>query len=308
MDEANPGVNLSQSGITSLTTAIVRTVAYSDVFNYPLTAGQMHRYLDGVPARLADVEQALANGRLIPHTLSRRDDYFMLAGREEIAPVRQEREAISRRLWPRAVRYGRLIARLPFVRMVAVTGSLTMNNADSHADVDYLVVTANGRVWLARAFIIALVRLARRDGVELCPNYILAENALAFPDHNLYVAHEVTQMIPLSGLEVYRRMRQINSWTAAFLPNAVGPPRLPSQTRPGFWQKTAELLLGTAVGDGLERWEMKRKIRKFQAQETAVSETNFSPDYCKGHFDAYNRPTMDAFQLTIANSQFTISI
>ncbi|MFQ5433831.1 MAG: hypothetical protein ACE5FD_03055 [Anaerolineae bacterium] len=289
-----------------LAAAIVRTVAYSDVFNYPLTAVQIHRYLEGLAAPLADVERVLAHGRLLPQNLSRRGNFFMLAGREEIAAVRQEREIISHWLWPRAARYGRLIALLPFVRMAAVTGSLTMNNADAEADTDYLIVTKKGRVWLTRALIILVVRLARRGGIDLCPNYILAENALAFSDRNLYVAHEVAQMVPLSGMDVYWRLRRVNEWTAAFLPNAAGPSRKIPQAYPGFWQKAAELPLRTAVGGWLERWEMERKIRNFNAQETAVSETSFSPDYCKGHFEAYNRPTMSAYQLTIDNCQLPI--
>ncbi|MFQ5400750.1 MAG: hypothetical protein ACE5E7_14280 [Anaerolineae bacterium] len=295
--------NRSLPPAAGIETAILRTVAYVDVFNYPLTAAQVHRYLEGVSASREEIEAILANGRLIPDRLSRLDGYFTLPGREEIVAARQAREVVSQRLWPRAIRYGRLLARLPFVRMVAVTGSLTMNNAEADADIDYLVVTECGRLWLCRAFIIALVRLARRDGVELCPNYILSEDALKFPDHNLYVAHEITQMVPLSGLNVYQRIRQLNAWADELLPNAAGPPYHPDPVSPGLHQSLVERPLRTPVGRWLEQWEMNRKIRKLRAQETEFTETDFCADWCKGHFDAYNRPTMRAYQLTITNYQ-----
>ncbi len=291
--------NGTKQSLADIETAVLRTVAYVDVFDYPLTAKQIHRYLEGVTASREDINSILANGRIVPHKLIRRDEYFMLPHREELVTFRQEREANSRQLWRQALRYGRIIAHLPFTRMVAVTGSLAMNNAEKDADIDYLVVTANGRLWLCRTFIIALVKLARRVGVELCPNYILAENSLNFTNHNLYTAHEVTQMVPLSGLDVYLRIREINKWTAAFLPNAGNLPEATDLINPGLIQKMMELPLRTTVGRWLNDWEMNRKIRRFQAQGTYPNETGFTADYCKGHFIAHNHRTIRAYHQRI---------
>jgi hypothetical protein len=37
---------------------------------------------------------------------------------------------VASRMWPQAARYAQAIARLPFVRLVALTGALTMDNVD----------------------------------------------------------------------------------------------------------------------------------------------------------------------------------
>jgi hypothetical protein len=264
-----------------------------DGFDYPLTAAEVHRYLIGVPATQAQVETILGNGRLIPHQLSRHEIYFMLPGREEIADIRQQRQAIAQQMWPQALKYGRLIAHLPFIRMVSVTGSLAVNNTIAGADIDYLVVTENGRLWLARAFVILIVRLAAQWGVSLCPNYFLSQRALHIDNQNLYTAHELVQMIPLTGLEVYYHLQKANNWIGYYLPNAFWPGNHQDYTPPAYPRRWLELTLGTAIGTRLEQWEMRRKIRKFHRQETA--ESDFSADWCKGHFDEHARHILDNF-------------
>ena len=284
-----------------LAEAIVHTVAYVDVFDYPLTAAEVHRYLKGLAAPAGAVLDALANQQLVPRRLARQGEYYMLPGREEIAAIRQQRAARAAQLWPLALAYGRQIARLPFVRMVAITGSLAVNNVVKEADVDYLVVTETGRVWLTRAMTILLVRLAARRGVVLCPNYFLAAHALAFDNRSLYAAHELVQMVPLSGADVYAQLRQANRWTEQFLPNAQGyPTPMPTSPLPGddrAARRLAERLLRTPAGEHLERWEMTRKITKFtrQSGDRGAAEAAFCADWCKGHFDDHGARAMAAF-------------
>jgi hypothetical protein len=291
----SPANNVTLTPKAALETAILQTVAYVDEFDYPLTADEVHRYLIALPATLEQVETILGNGRLIPHQLSHQDNYFMLPGRENIAAVRQQRQAIARQMWPQALKYGRLIAHLPFVRMVAVTGSLAVNNAIEGADIDYLVVTENGRLWLSRAFVICIVRLAARLGISLCPNYFLSQRALRIEDQNLYTAHELVQMIPLCGLNVYNYLQKVNGWTGHYLPNAgwsgSGQSDTPSAYHP---RRLAEWTLNATFGMRLEQWEMQRKIRKLNRRQTA--EANFSPDWCKGHFDDHARRILDNFE------------
>jgi hypothetical protein len=68
--------------------------------------------------------------------------------------------------------------------------------------------------------IVLLVQLASQYGDIICPNYILSENAFLQSDQSLYTAHEIVQMIPLHGIEIYKRFRDVNRWTEIFLPNA----------------------------------------------------------------------------------------
>src|SRR5438309_1230064 len=195
-----------EPGRAAFERAIVQAVAYADVFDYPLTGEEIHRYLVGVPASRSAVRAALS---VPPNGLIRSGRYFTLAGRESAIETRRARAAHALDYWRRAVRYGHAMSNLPFVRMVAVTGGLAMDNM-SDGDIDYLVVTEPGRLWLCRALIVGLVRVAALKGTELCPNYLLSERALVLSERNLFTAHEVAQMVPLAGQQTYARMRELN--------------------------------------------------------------------------------------------------
>jgi hypothetical protein len=241
----------------------------------------------------------LGNGGLVLHHLSEMNGYYTLPGREAIVATRLERQQAACALWPEALRYGRLIAHLPFVRMVAVTGSLAIGNVQNNADIDYLIVTADDYLWICRAFVIVLVRLAARRNIELCPNYFVSQRALLFPEQNLYTAHELAQMVPLFGLPVYYKMRQLNRWTEAFLPNAGGPPDPPAASSPisvsRFPRAAGEAILRLTAGRRLERWEMGRKIQKFRRYYRDWQESDFSTDRCKGHFDNHQQRTLSRY-------------
>src|SRR5437016_7433376 len=192
--------------------AALRTVAYADVFDYPLHALEVHRYLHGTAATMEATEAALNRCSAPGGALCSRDGFYTLHGREGLIALRDRRAAVANRLWPAALTYGRSIAGLPFVRMVAVTGSLAWHNVDTGGDIDYLIVTDPGRLWLCRLLVALVRRAARRDGVKLCANYLISTRALAFAHRNLYTAYEVARMTPIAGLGMSRRLRRGNTW------------------------------------------------------------------------------------------------
>ncbi|MBV9578162.1 MAG: hypothetical protein JO057_06185 [Chloroflexi bacterium] len=278
----------------ALERAVVETVAYADVFDYPLTADEIHRYLIGVSAGRGPLRSLLQTQP--PRELSRSGRYFTLAGREALVETRKARAAQATDFWHRGVHYGRRISNLPFVRMVAVTGALAMDNM-ADADIDYLIITEPGRLWLCRALIVGLVRMAAMHGTELCPNYFLSERALELSERNLFTAHEVAQMVPLTGMATYQQLRELNRWTYAYLPNASGTPRRmaavePSDRRTHRW---VESTLRSRMCSPLERWEMMRKVRKLGNQGNGHAEAAFGPDWCKGHFGDHGQATLSRY-------------
>jgi hypothetical protein len=282
--------------IGDLEHAILKALAYSDIFEHPLRLKELHRYL---PMR-ADVRQLPLVLESMRGQVGGKDDFYFLTGREEIVGIRKQREANSQKLMPRALAYGRILGSLPFVRMAALTGSLAVMNISKNADFDYMLVTVPGRVWMARAFAVLFNRFVRVLGHTLCPNLIVSENALEWPLHDLYSARELCQMIPITGMDVYQRLMAENQWVGDFLPNAF----LESNSllledlrkQASAFQSFLELPLRGEFGDRFEQWEMNRKITRFSKQEGFGTETVFNADVCQGNFHHHRKWTREVFE------------
>ena len=288
--------------------AILYTLVYADLFDYPLRTEEIHRYLTGNAATLSAVEEHLQQNGRLGELLGSTSSFWFLAGREHLVDLRRQREAFSLVLWQQAKRFGRLLAAIPFVRMVSITGSLAMNNVSSpDDDIDLLVVAAKNRVWLARGLTILIVRLARLFGVELCPNYVIAEHRLEVGEPSLYAAHEMAQLIPISGMDVYIRLLESNVWSVGYLPNIS--PRNASLCGPGaigrIGQRVLEAALSGRLGDAMEKRERERKIPRLRqiASKQGGSGATYTPDLCKGHADDHSASVYQQFVARLASQE-----
>jgi len=289
----DPGGAASRARATKipspLADAIRRAVIYADLFDWPLSVDEIHRFLP-VPASGIDVREMLDNPGALG--LEERDGLFAMAGRGWLVGRRRELAAVSARTWPAALSAAAVIGRLPFIRSVAITGSLAMGASEPGADVDLFIITARGRLWLARAATIAIGRLARLRGIRLCPNYLLSETSLTLPERDTFTAHELAQMVPISGFELHRHLLEANGWYRRHLPNHR--PIHPTRNRPSRSRHLFERALRGGAVDRLERWEMRRKVARLSASATS-GEQRFDANTCKGHFDGHRLRALELY-------------
>ncbi len=125
------------------------------------------------------------------------------------------------------------IAKLPIVRLLGITGSVSANNAKKNDDIDIFIITAPHTLWITRPLFLLYLEIKgirRRRGTPLhdqkdliCPNLWLDSTNLKInkQDQNLYTAHEVLQVKPLiDKSQTYQRFLKTNSWVKRFLGNA----------------------------------------------------------------------------------------
>jgi len=219
--------------MNALEESILKTLCYRDLFDYPLTGGEIAEFLIEGDAHPSQVERVLAQLEA-EGKIGQSQGFYYLSGREKIAAVRRQRELISERKYARALKLAQILRRFPWIRAVFITGALAAGNAEKEADLDFLVITRRNRVWLTRlgAYLLFSVLGWKRprEVVEapdqVCLNMFLAEDELAVPDEeqNLFTAHEVALSRPLWAKDfLHQRFLGENPWVKNFLPNVELP-------------------------------------------------------------------------------------
>ena len=289
--------------MTRAEAAILRTLLYADIFQFAMTPAELHQYLIyDEPLDLQSIRRTLHQSTQLQALLCQQEGYIALAKHAHYIDIRGKRDDIYERKWAQVVRFGKVLASIPFVRMVALTGAVAVKNpAHGGDDLDFMLMTQPGRVWLARALSIVIVRLARLSGVELCPNYVVSTDHLPQQRRDIYIAHEVVQMLPLYGYAWYQRFRAANAWTYDYLPNAADLPEQDTLCPHVLVKRLGEWLLGGWLGDRLEQWEQARKKRKFAPRiKTGASAAEIDADTVKGHFQDHGAQVVAAYHKRLA--------
>jgi glycosyltransferase involved in cell wall biosynthesis len=197
--------------------AVLDTIAYGAVFEYPMTLTEIHRSLMGVSLSRSEVSRLLRHHPLIRESVEAEPPYHFLKGRRSSIEARLDASRRTRDLLAREELAIDLVRRTPFVRMVAFSGATAHENSRD-GDVDLFVVTARERTW-AVAFLLfmAMKLLGRRR--TICLNYFLSEDRLALSERDAFTASQIVSLKPLSGRGVFYRLVRENEWGASFFPN-----------------------------------------------------------------------------------------
>src|ERR1041384_3082648 len=127
--------------------AILRTVIYAALFDYPLTIDQLHRSLiecEMTPQEiLAVYDRSIGLQRVVEY----RDGFFFPIGRVDLIAERRRREARSRAFLARHRLVLRLVCATPYTRLVALSGSVAHLNLEPDGDLDLFIITRGPRVW-----------------------------------------------------------------------------------------------------------------------------------------------------------------
>src|SRR5262249_52075783 len=128
------------------------------------------------------------------------------------------REARSRQFLARYRPLLRIICSLPYVRMVALSGSIAHLNLEGSGDLDLFIVTRGRHVWSVTVAVLILAKLLRKRRL-LCANFVIADDRLSLDQQDLFTASQIIHLKPLVGGEVYRTLVTSNPFVKRFYPN-----------------------------------------------------------------------------------------
>ena len=215
--------------MNSLEKSILSTLVYYDVLGCPLTGWEIFKYLNrkgDFEVDLNKILNVLDNGSELSEFINQKNGIYFLKGRKKIIEQRIERQIISDKKWKKAKRVIRFLQLIPYIRMIAVSGSLAMNNAKEESDIDLLIVTRADRIWICRTFTTLFIHLIgqRRHGNltkdRFCLNHYITDKSLNIPYKSLYNAQTYAHLVPVwQKRGMYKKFQKANSWIKEYLVN-----------------------------------------------------------------------------------------
>ncbi len=212
--------------------AILKTLIYADIFDYPLTIFEIHKWLIGRKETLRQIEKWLEKLR-VKGKVERVKEYYFLTDRTKLIRKRKITADQSHRYLRKAKLAVWFLRVIPWIKLIGVSGGLAMGNADKKDDIDLFIITAKNRLWICRLLILGFLSLTgqrRRVKAEnnkaagkFCVNMLLEEDQLIQFRKDIYLAHEVLQMKVLWQKDgIYFKYLTDNEWAFKFLPNWIG--------------------------------------------------------------------------------------
>jgi len=147
--------------------ATIATVAYADIFNFPLTEKELNYWLIFCKKPVISVKN-----------IESEDGFYFLSGRGSLVRVRQKRtEEVGLKLGM-AEKMAKLLRIIPTIQLVGLTGGLAMGNAEAGDDIDFFIISSAGVLWMTRLLATILMDLTglrrhpeeREIGNSICLN------------------------------------------------------------------------------------------------------------------------------------------
>jgi hypothetical protein len=215
----DPSYPLISKSLSVIKENILETLAYFDLFDYPLSRAEIYLFLKNKYD--FDVFEGALRTLLEGGIIHQFDKFYTLKNDQYLVVRRNEGNQKAAELIKIAGKVGNLLIRFPYVRGIAVSGSLSKNFADDNSDIDLFIITAKNKLWIARTIMHCFKKLTFLVNKEhlFCMNYYIDEQQLEITEKNIYTAIEIATLIPLQGDMVFDSFFAANAWTRNYLPN-----------------------------------------------------------------------------------------
>jgi predicted nucleotidyltransferase len=264
--------------------SILKTLAYWDGLDWPLTSFEIWRYLVnprrlGLNAQshynLGEIIAALDSKELAKYIVPTSGFWHFRDRGSELARQRVARELLADQKWKQMKRRAKWLQMIPCVRLIMGSGSIAAGNVSDKSDWDLLVITAPNRIWTARALLhifTTALGWRRKDDIQtqdkFCLNHYITEQSLLINLPSLYTAQLYAHLIPLCGeWQIYQNFQERNGWIRSYLshwPMAFVPHTKSIEPSPvlNAIRQAGEFALNVKLGDWIEALLEKVQARK----------------------------------------------
>lgn len=219
--------------------AILNTILYSDLFDYPLNKRELW-YLLKSNIQISKKE-FLTELKALDYVITSKNNYFCICSKERIIKQRINKELINKNKLCLAKKAANILSLVPTAYFIGLSGSVAQGNAKADDDIDFFVISKENTIWYTRftiLFILQLLNIRRtrntkNENNKICVNMIIDEKSLTFNNDrkDIYTAHEIAQLKPLVDRhKTYIRFIKANSWIEKFMPNVIKSIKIESKS------------------------------------------------------------------------------
>ena len=281
--------------------SILKTIAYFNIFNFPLTAEEIkvHLYKYGKPVNLEKIQETL--DQIVENEIIECvREHYVSKGRAHLIETRKTRKFIAEKFWARTNLYGQYMRLVPFVRMIAVCNNLSYDNPTEQSDIDLFVVIEPGRMWTARLIITLILqffgvrRHRKKIAGRFCLSFFITSRKLnigplQIKPEDPYLAYWTQTLTPIYGEDIYLQFIEANKdwlfseYKLKFPETAKRHRFVPEKS---YLKNIWEYLLKGWFGDFIEyilKKTFKRKTLKSMNQVGVNSNVIVTDDILKFH-------------------------
>ncbi len=275
---------------------ILATLAYFNMFEYPLRKSEIFIFL-GHCDDFHEFEIGLQE-LLDESIIFKIGDFYSLYNNYLLAVRRYKGNENAKMMLRKADKAASFLSAFPFVRGIAVSGSLSKNFADENTDIDFFIITSANRLWIARTFLHIFKKFTYLFNMQdlFCMNYFIDEEELEILEKNIYTATEIATIMPLSGCKIFGSFFKENTWAKSYFPNKYMyiPPAM--DVKKTWLKYLVEKLFNNRFGNYLDNYLMNLTAKSWNSK-TRSNKTNSKGILMSMHIGRhFSKPNPDTFQ------------
>ncbi len=199
---------------------VIRTLLYYEIFDHPLRVSELYYLLPHNSLTRRDLQRSLESLQAEGTIAMGNGFVYLTKSGAPLGEIRLARERLAARRLRIARLMAHVIKRFPFVRAIFISGDLSKGVATPGSDIDYVIVTRPGRLWICRSLLILFKKIVLLNSRRyFCLNYFIDEDNLTLRERTYYTATEIAHLKPLFNYKLYLRYINSNGWITSYFPN-----------------------------------------------------------------------------------------
>jgi len=209
--------------------AIFKTIAFFDIFDYPLTVFEIKKYLN-IKISILEILNVINNNKKIKSL----NGFYFLDNRKKIVKNRLDRYNYSNQKLKIAKQIVKIYQFLPWIKMIAIGNSIGSNNLKNKSDIDFFIITQKNKIWITRFFCAGIAKFLKIRPIEqnkkdkICLSFYVGENNLDLQQFMIkkswkidkYFTYWFANLVPIYDVNnFYKKLIKNNLWIFNCFPN-----------------------------------------------------------------------------------------